>query len=135
MSDRYVIVGGKSPQQKPWSMPTIIQDGITALEKTIAGMRREQEGLHEQMTKQRAWLHDPANRDDPLYDQRQAIYQDRQSQWRDLEERSCNLLDQQQAQIDSLEGVDKANAIQRLLSWSEAPFMWITVFVLIGGAL
>lgn len=133
MSSKYMVGGGSKSTQTPWSMPTVIMDGITRLEKTIAGIRREQEAIYAQIGRQREWLDDPANHGHELYDQRQAIHADRWQQWHDLDQQAMRLLDDQQAQIDGLEGTEKMMAIQRLLSWEEAPFL-IAFFLLIVGA-
>lgn len=121
---KYVIGGAKTqaaPQRQMYR-GSVIVEGVTKLEKTIAAMRREQAGLMDQIDRQQEWLSNPANRDDPRYEQREQIHRDRWAQWRDLEDRANDLLIQQQQRIDSLEGRERELAISRLLQWSEAPF-------------
>lgn len=111
-----------APTEKPGHHWRYVAEGVTALEQSIVAMRREQDAIYDQLMIQRDWLQDPANADDPMYEQRRAIHRDRWAQWDDLNERSEHLLTAQQEQLDLLEGREKELGLMRLLSWSEPPF-------------
>lgn len=107
--------------------------GITEREKTIARLRREQEELRDQLARQREWINS-ASPDDPLWSRRCQIHQDRIEQDREIDRQLEDWFDMQNAQIESLEEPNRSLAIQRLMMWSEPPFV-AALFVVMAGVL
>ena len=133
MSSKYAISGKPAPraprspakQQGYYTEDDRSRDiiqGIVEREKIVAELRKEQDELRDQLTRQRAWLN-TARPEDPLWTQRCQIHQDRLAQDRDIEQRLEGIFEMQNAQIESLEEPNRTIAIQRLLQWTEPPFV------------
>lgn len=124
MTSKYTITAGTSnvtpPRQPPQAL--MILDGITKDEKLVAQWRRRQEEISQQLLVQREWLADDANRNDPRWEQRQQIHEDRKQEHAELERTVSRTLEGIEGQIETLDGSEREEAIRRLLSWTEPPF-------------
>lgn len=134
MTDYTMKIGGgyRGPSSTLKGFTREIVEGVTRAEQDIAELRKREGELIVQTVKQKQWLNDLRNRDDPLWEQRQAIWLERHVELAEVGERCNGLLDSLEVEIRFLEGDEKEEALKRLLQWIEPPFLIAFFMVMLG---